>query len=55
MQRIKKLESIRGLASLSFVDYHLWLARIGLLGATIDALDLVRSIARTSISPANVR
>ena len=31
MQRVKDLDSIRGLASLAIVVYHLWLSNIGLL------------------------
>ena len=36
MQRVKELDSIRGLASLAIVIYHLWLSNIGLLGAAVD-------------------
>ena len=32
MQRVKEFDSIRGLASLAIVVYHLWLSNIGLLG-----------------------
>jgi hypothetical protein len=53
MQRIKELDSIRGLASLSIVDYHLWLARIGLMCAAVGPLNLVRLLIGLSTSKAN--
>ena len=36
MQRVQEFDSIRGLASLAIVVYHLWLSNIGLLGAAVD-------------------
>ena len=33
MQRVKELDSIRGLAAVTIVIYHVWFIKIGLLGA----------------------
>jgi len=49
MQRVKKLDSIRGLASLAIVVYHLWLSNIGLLGAAVDLFFVLSGFLITSI------
>ena len=49
MQRVKELDSIRGLASLAIVVYHLWLTRIGLLGAAVDLFFVLSGFLITSI------
>ena len=36
MKRIKELDSIRGLAALVIVFYHLWFQNIGILGTAVD-------------------
>jgi peptidoglycan/LPS O-acetylase OafA/YrhL len=49
MQRVKELDSIRGLASLAIVVYHLWLTGIGLLGAAVDLFFVLSGFLITSI------
>ena len=49
MQRIKELDSIRGLASLAIVVYHLWLSHIGRLGAAVDLFFVLSGFLITSI------
>jgi peptidoglycan/LPS O-acetylase OafA/YrhL len=49
MQRVKELDSIRGLASLAIVVYHLWLTHIGLLGAAVDLFFVLSGFLITSI------
>jgi len=49
MQRVKELDSIRGLASLAIVIYHLWLSNIGLLGAAVDLFFVLSGFLITSI------
>ena len=49
MQRVKELDSIRGLASLAIVVYHLWLSNIGLLGAAVDLFFVLSGFLITSI------
>ena len=49
MQRIKELDSIRGLASLVIVVYHLWFSTIGLLGAAVDLFFVLSGFLITSI------
>lgn len=49
MQRVKELDSIRGLASLAIVVYHLWFTRIGLLGAAVDLFFVLSGFLITSI------
>jgi|SRR5208337_344905 len=52
MQRVKELDSIRGLASLAIVIYHLWLSNIGLLGAAVDLFfATTRNTARNAKIP----
>jgi peptidoglycan/LPS O-acetylase OafA/YrhL len=36
MQRIKELDSIRGLAALIIVIFHLWFPAVGVLGFAVD-------------------
>lgn len=49
MQRVKEFDSIRGLASLAIVVYHLWLSNIGLLGAAVDLFFVLSGFLITSI------
>jgi len=49
MQRVKELDSIRGLASLAIVIYHLWLPDIGLLRAAVDLFFVLSGFLITSI------
>jgi peptidoglycan/LPS O-acetylase OafA/YrhL len=50
MQRIKEFDSIRGLASLAIVVYHLWLTQIGLLlDAAVDLFFVLSGFLITSI------
>jgi peptidoglycan/LPS O-acetylase OafA/YrhL len=49
MQRVKELESIRGLALVAIVIYHLWLSNIGLLGSAADLLIVLSGFLITSI------
>ncbi len=49
MQRVKELDSIRGLAALCIVLYHLWAAWIGVLGSAIDLFFVLSGYLITSI------
>jgi peptidoglycan/LPS O-acetylase OafA/YrhL len=49
MQRIKELDSIRGLASLAIVVYYLWLSNIGLMGAAVNLFFVLSGFLITSI------
>jgi peptidoglycan/LPS O-acetylase OafA/YrhL len=49
MQRVKELDSIRGLASIAIVIYHLWLIKIALLGAAVDLFFVLSGYLITSI------
>ncbi len=49
MQRIKELDSIRGLAALAIVVYHLWLPQVGLLGAAVDLFFVLSGFLITTI------
>jgi peptidoglycan/LPS O-acetylase OafA/YrhL len=49
MQRVKELDSIRGLASLVIVVYHLWLIKVGVLGAAVDLFFVLSGFLITSI------
>lgn len=49
MQRIKELDSIRGLAALVIVFYHLFWVHIGLLGSAIDLFFVLSGYLITSI------
>ena len=49
MQRVKELDSIRGLASVAIVVYHLWLINISLLGAAVDLFFVLSGYLITSI------
>src|SRR5271165_6650284 len=49
MQRVQEFDSIRGLASLAIVVYHLWLSNIGLLGAAVDLFFVLSGFLITSI------
>jgi peptidoglycan/LPS O-acetylase OafA/YrhL len=49
MQRVKELDSIRGLASLTIVFYHLWFAEVGLLGTAVDLFFVLSGFLITSI------
>jgi peptidoglycan/LPS O-acetylase OafA/YrhL len=49
MQRVKELDSIRGLASVAIVVYHLWLINIALLGAAVDLFFVLSGYLITSI------
>jgi peptidoglycan/LPS O-acetylase OafA/YrhL len=49
MQRIKELDSIRGLAAITIMVYHLWLNEIGALGQAINLFFILSGYLITSI------
>ena len=49
MQRVKELDSIRGLAAIAIVLYHLWFIQIGLLGGAVDLFFVLSGYLITSI------
>jgi peptidoglycan/LPS O-acetylase OafA/YrhL len=49
MQRVKELDSLRGLAAIAIVLYHLWFIKIGLLGAAVDLFFVLSGYLITSI------
>jgi peptidoglycan/LPS O-acetylase OafA/YrhL len=53
MKRIKELDSIRGLAALVIVFYHLWFQNIGILGAAVDLFFVLSGYLITTIILAN--
>ena len=53
MQRIKELDSIRGLAAIAIMVYHLWFRQIGILGSAVDLFFVLSGYLITSIILAN--
>jgi peptidoglycan/LPS O-acetylase OafA/YrhL len=53
MQRVKELDSIRGLAAIAIVVYHLWLIKISVLGAAVDLFFVLSGYLITSILLSN--
>lgn len=53
MKRIKELDSIRGLAALVIVFFHLWFQNIGILGAAVDLFFVLSGYLITTIILAN--
>jgi peptidoglycan/LPS O-acetylase OafA/YrhL len=51
--RVKELDSMRGLAAIAIVVYHLWLINIGLLGAAVDLFFVLSGYLITTIILAN--
>jgi len=49
MQRVKELDSMRGLAAIAIVVYHLWLIKISVLGAAVDLFFVLSGYLITSI------
>ncbi len=49
MPRVKELDSIRGLAAIAIVVYHLWLIQVTLLGAAVDLFFVLSGYLITSI------
>jgi len=49
MQRVKELDSIRGLAAIAVVLYHLWFIQVGLLGGAVDLFFVLSGYLITSI------
>jgi peptidoglycan/LPS O-acetylase OafA/YrhL len=49
MKRIKELDSIRGLAALVIVFYHLWFQNIGILGSAVDLFFVLSGYLITTI------
>jgi peptidoglycan/LPS O-acetylase OafA/YrhL len=53
MQRVKELDSLRGLAALVIVLYHLWFERFGILGASVDLFFVLSGYLITKIILSN--
>jgi len=53
MQRVKELDSLRGLAALTIVLYHLWLERFGILGSSVDLFFVLSGYLITKIILSN--
>jgi peptidoglycan/LPS O-acetylase OafA/YrhL len=53
MKRIKELDSIRGLAALVVVFYHLWFQNLGILGSAVDLFFVLSGYLITTIILAN--
>ena len=53
MQRVKELDSIRGLAAIAIVVYHLWFIKITVLGAAVDLFFVLSGYLITSILLSN--
>ncbi len=53
MKRVKELDSIRGLAALVIVFYHLWFQNIGILGSAVDLFFVLSGYLITTIILAN--
>jgi len=49
MQRIKELDSIRGVAALAIVVYHLWFPQVGAFGLAVDLFFVLSGYLITSI------
>jgi peptidoglycan/LPS O-acetylase OafA/YrhL len=49
MQRVKELDSIRGLAALAIVLFHLWFNRFGILGSAVDLFFVLSGYLITTI------
>ena len=49
MQRIRELDSIRGLAALAIVIFHLWLRQVGALGLAVNVFFVLSGYLITSI------
>jgi peptidoglycan/LPS O-acetylase OafA/YrhL len=49
MHRIKELDSIRGLAALTIVFFHLWFDRFGILGSAVDLFFVLSGYLITTI------
>jgi peptidoglycan/LPS O-acetylase OafA/YrhL len=49
MQRVKELDSIRGLAALAIVFFHLWFDRFGILGSAVDLFFVLSGYLITTI------
>ncbi len=53
MQRVKELDSLRGLAALTIVLYHLWFERFGILGSSVDLFFVLSGYLITKIILSN--
>jgi peptidoglycan/LPS O-acetylase OafA/YrhL len=53
MQRVKELDSLRGLAALTIVLYHLWFDRFGILGSAVDLFFVLSGYLITTIILSN--
>lgn len=49
MQRVKELDSIRGLASVTIVIYHLWFPAVGVFGLAVDLFFVLSGYLITTI------
>lgn len=49
MQRVKELDSMRGLAAIAIVVYHLWFIKITVLGAAVNLFFVLSGYLITSI------
>ena len=49
MQRVKELDSIRGLAALTIVIYHLWFPTVGVFGLAVDLFFVLSGYLITTI------
>ena len=49
MQRVKELDSIRGLAALTIVIYHLWFPAVGVFGLAVDLFFVLSGYLITTI------
>ncbi len=49
MQRVKELDSIRGLAAVAIVIYHLWFPAIGVFGLAVDLFFVLSGYLITTI------
>ena len=49
IERVRELDSMRGLAAIAIVVYHLWLIQISVLGAAVDLFFVLSGYLITSI------
>ena len=49
VQRVKELDSIRGLAALAIVIYHLWFPAVGIFGLAVDLFFVLSGYLITTI------
>jgi peptidoglycan/LPS O-acetylase OafA/YrhL len=49
MHRVKELDSLRGLAALAIVIFHLWFDRLGILGSAVDLFFVLSGYLITTI------